>query len=59
MSKQDEQFFPERVDGQIEALSYVELEDTSSSSSARLVSNLRQVYEEDTEIVEQVWARLT
>jgi outer membrane protein assembly factor BamB len=59
MSKQDEQFFPERVDGQIEALSYVEPEDTSSSSSARLVSNLHQVYEEDTEIVEQVWARLT
>ncbi len=59
MSKHDEQFFPERVDEQIEALSYVQPEDTSSSSSTRLVSNLRQVYEEDSEIVEQVWALLT
>jgi len=60
MSKQDEQFLPELVDEQIEALAYVRLEDTISSSSARLLSNLRQVYEEDTEeIVEQVWALLS
>lgn len=56
MSKQDEQFRPELLDEQIETL-YVQPED--SSASARLVSDLYQISKEDSEIVEQVWTRLT
>jgi outer membrane protein assembly factor BamB len=58
MSKQDEAFLPERVDEQIETLSGRRIGDAAAASSAHLVSDLRQVYEEDSEIVEQVWARL-
>jgi hypothetical protein len=47
MSKNDEPFYPEHLDEQIEALSTVPPEETSSSSSAHLVSHLRQVYQED------------
>jgi outer membrane protein assembly factor BamB len=58
MSKQDDLFRPDRVDEQIETLSHEQGGDMPSPSSARLVSNLRQVCEEDTGIVEQVWVRL-
>lgn len=58
MSKQDEPFRPEQVDEQIEMLSLSPTSDASAASNARLVSELHQVYAEDTEIVEQVWTRL-
>jgi outer membrane protein assembly factor BamB len=58
MSKQDDLFRPERVDEQIETFSHAQTGDMPSSSTARLVSNLLQLYEEDTGIVEQVWGRL-
>ncbi|MGH2479715.1 MAG: hypothetical protein ACRDHW_08685, partial [Ktedonobacteraceae bacterium] len=57
MSKQDGLFRPERVDEQIEALAGVE--ESSAASNAHLISKLYQVYDEESEIVEQVWARLS
>ncbi len=59
MSKQDEPFFPERVDEQIDALAHTLPGETPASSSARLVSNLHQICGEETELVERVWMRLT
>ncbi len=56
MSKRDEHFVPEQVDEQIDALT--QLGKTSPSPTARLVANLRVVYQEDEEIVKQVWTRL-
>lgn len=57
MSKYDEPFRPEQVDEQIEALVYSE--ERSAPSNARLVSQLHQMYDEESEIVAQVWARLS
>lgn len=56
MSNQDDQFLSEQVDEQIEALA--QLGNNSILPEARLVSNLRQVYEEEYEIARQVWIRL-
>ncbi|MDQ2905021.1 MAG: PQQ-binding-like beta-propeller repeat protein [Chloroflexota bacterium] len=58
MSKQDDLFRPERIDEQIELLSDKQTEDRSFSSGAHLISDLRLIYEEDNEIVDQVWERL-
>src|SRR5258708_32270421 len=58
MSKQDEPFFPERVDEQIDALAHTLPGETPASSSARLVSNLHQICGEETELVERGWMRL-
>ncbi len=57
MSKHDEPFRPEQVDEQIEALVYVE--ERSALSNACLISQLHQVYDEESEIVAQVWERLS
>src|SRR5215472_3590582 len=58
MSKHDEPFLPERLDEQIEALASVEPEEAALSSNTHLVSQLRQVYQEDTQSVAKVWAHL-
>lgn len=59
MSEQNNQFLPEQVDEQVEALSQAQIGTKHESlSSARLVANLHQVYREEAEIGEQVWARL-
>lgn len=56
MSKQDDQFLPERVDEQIETLAH--LGNSSALPEARLTSDLHQVYDEERDIAEQVWIRL-
>lgn len=56
MSKQDDQFLPERVDEQIETLAH--LRNSSALPEARLASDLRQVYDEEHEIAERVLIRL-
>ncbi len=53
-----EQFTPERVDEQIEALSQGHDGVEAYSPNAHLVSNLREAYREDRRIVERVWTRL-
>src|SRR5258708_21736860 len=59
MSEQNNHFLPEHVDEQVEALSQPQIgTEYGSAPSARLVANLHQVYQEETEIGEQVWARL-
>lgn len=55
MSEHNEPFLPERVDEQIDALTWPVAQPTPR---ARLISNLRAAYSEDTEIVEQVRVRL-
>ena len=55
-----EQFTPEHVDEQIEALSQQEHSETGAySPNAHLVSNLREAYQQDKLIVERVWTLLT
>ncbi len=54
-----EQFTPERVDEQIEALSQENNGTEVHSPNAHLVSNLHEAYTEDKLIVERVWTRLT
>lgn len=56
MSKQDDQFLPEHVDEQIETLAH--LRNSSTLPEARLTSDLHQIYDEEHEIVEQVWVHL-
>lgn len=59
MSEQQSQFLPEHVDEQVEALSQAQMGTKHGrSASARLVAHLHQAYQEETEIGEQVWARL-
>lgn len=59
MSEQNSQFVPEHVDEQVEALSQAQMGTKHGrSASARLVAHLHQAYQEETEIGEQVWARL-
>lgn len=55
MSEHNEPFLPEWVDEQIDALTWPAAQPTPR---ARLISDLRTVYSEDTEIVEQVRVRL-
>jgi hypothetical protein len=60
MSKHNNQFLPEHVDEQVEALSRPQMgTEHGPSVSSRLVANLHQIYQEETEIDEQVWARLS
>jgi outer membrane protein assembly factor BamB len=57
MSKFDEQFLPERVDEQIDALAHSG-EDIAQSPGSRLLAELQAIYQEDEEIVRLVWKRL-
>lgn len=56
MSKQDNQFLPERIDEQIETLAHSR--NSSALPEARLASDLHQIYDEEHEIAEQVLIRL-
>jgi hypothetical protein len=59
MSKEDKLFQPEDVDKQIELLTSVQLQQIPQLSNIRLISDLRQIYVEEYEIVEHVWENLT
>ncbi len=57
MTKHDESFLPAEVEEQIDMLARPE--NLSQSSNARLLDYLRAIYQEDEEIVNLVWTRLT
>ena len=57
MSTFDEQFLPEQVDEQIDALAHAG-EEVPPSADARLLAELHAIYQEDEEIVQLVWKRL-
>src|SRR5690349_16641792 len=57
MSKEDNLFQPEQIDEQITQLTSSQ-QQLPQAPDAHLISNLRQIYTEDDEIVERVWSRL-
>lgn len=59
MNNDDRPFQAEQIYEQIELLGSTEHRQAPPSSDARLISNLRQVYTQDREIVEQVWKKLS
>lgn len=58
MSKHDDQFLPEQVDEQIDALERTPEDDLARSFDARLVANLHQICTEDSELLKRVRTRL-
>ncbi len=59
MPEEEKLFQPEQVEEQIERLTRAQSQQIPQSSDSRLISDLRQVYAEEQEIVEQVWAQLS